>query len=152
LWLAGAVLALDQLTKAWVSASFSIYERMNVLPFLDITRIHNRGAAFSFLSSASGWQRWFFAALALAVSVLIVAWLRRLPAGQSRLAASLALVLGGAVGNLWDRLQHGYVIDFIDFYYRTWHWPAFNVADSAITIGAVLLIMDALAARRKGGV
>jgi signal peptidase II len=152
LWLTGIVLALDQLTKAWVSASFSLYERINLLPFLDITRVHNRGAAFSFLSSASGWQRWFFAALALAVSMMIVVWLRRLPTGQRRLAAALALVLGGALGNLWDRLQHGYVVDFIDIYYRGWHWPAFNVADSAITIGAALLIMDALAARRRGGV
>jgi signal peptidase II len=152
LWLTGVVLVLDQLTKAWVSASFSLYERINVLPFLDITRVHNRGAAFSFLSTAAGWQRWFFAALALAVSVMIVVWLRRLPAGQRLLAASLALVLGGALGNLWDRLQLGYVIDFIDVYYGSWHWPAFNVADSAITVGAALLILDALAGRRRGGV
>lgn len=152
LWLTGVVLALDQLTKVWVSASFSLYERINVLPLLDITRVHNRGAAFSFLSSASGWQRWFFAALALAVSVMIVVWLRRLAPGQHRLAAGLALVLGGALGNLWDRLLHGYVVDFIDVYYQDWHWPAFNLADSAITIGAALLILDALAARRRGGV
>lgn len=152
LWLAGVVLALDRITKAWVSASFSLYERIDVLPFLDITRVHNRGAAFSFLSTASGWQRWFFAGLALAVSVMIVVWLRRLPADQRRLAASLALVLGGALGNLWDRLQLGYVVDFIDVYYGDWHWPAFNVADSAITVGAALLILDALATRRRGGV
>ena len=152
LWLTGVVLVLDQQTKAWIGASLSLYERIGVLPFLDITRVHNRGAAFSFLSTASGWQRWFFAALALVVSALIVIWLRRLPPGQGRLAAALALVLGGALGNLWDRLQLGYVIDFIDVYYGNWHWPAFNVADSAITVGAVLLILDALAGRRRGGV
>jgi signal peptidase II len=152
LWLAGIVLAFDQLIKAWVSASLSLYERFNVLPFLDITRVHNRGAAFSFLSTASGWQRWFFTALALAVSVTIVVWLRRMSSDQYRLAAGLALVLGGALGNLWDRVQHGYVVDFIDFYYGNWHWPAFNVADSAITVGAVLLILDALAARRRSRV
>jgi len=152
LGLAAVVLVLDQLTKAWVSINFSLYERINVLPFLDITRVHNRGAAFSFLSNASGWQRWFFTVLALAVSVMIVVWLRRMSPGQHRLAAGLALVLGGALGNLWDRLQHGYVVDFIDIYYGNWHWPAFNVADSAITVGAALLILDALAARRRGGV
>ncbi len=152
LWLTGAVLILDQLTKFWIAANLSIYERINLLPFLDITRVHNRGAAFSFLSSASGWQRWFFTVLALAVSVMILFWLRRLPAGQQRLAAGLALVLGGALGNLWDRLQFGYVVYFIDVYYGNWHWPAFNVADSAITVGAALLILDALAARKRGGV
>lgn len=152
LWLTGIVLISDQITKAWVTASLGLYERINVIPFLDITRVHNRGAAFSFLSTASGWQRWFFAALALAVSVLIVVWLRRLPPGQRTLSAGLTLILGGALGNLWDRLQLGYVVDFIDVYYQAWHWPAFNVADSAITVGAALLILDALAVRRRGGV
>lgn len=152
LWLTGAVLVLDQLTKVWVAATLSLYERIPLLPFLDITRVHNRGAAFSFLSTAAGWQRWFFTALALAVSVAILVWLRRLPGRQRRLAAGLALVLGGALGNLWDRLQHGYVVDFIDVYYGGWHWPAFNVADSAISIGAALLILDALAVRKRGEV
>lgn len=152
LWLTGAVLALDQLTKAWIAATLSLYERIPLLPFLDIIRVHNRGAAFSFLSTAAGWQRWFFTALALAVSVAILVWLRRLPGGQRRLAAGLALVLGGALGNLWDRLQYGYVVDFIDVYYGGWHWPAFNVADSAISIGAALLILDALAVRKRGEV
>ncbi|MCC6208054.1 MAG: signal peptidase II [Gammaproteobacteria bacterium] len=152
LWLTGAVLVSDQLSKAWIVATLSLYERIPLLPFLDITRVHNRGAAFSFLSSAAGWQRWFFTALALAVSVAILLWLRRLPREQRGLAAGLALVLGGALGNVWDRLQFGYVVDFIDVYYGSWHWPAFNVADSAISIGAVLLILDALATRKKGGV
>ena len=152
LWLTGVVLIFDQITKAWIAASLSLYDRIELLSFLNITRVHNRGAAFSFLSTASGWQRWFFTVLAFAVSVMILLWLRRLPAGQQRLAAGLALVLGGALGNLWDRLQFGYVVDFIDVYYGNWHWPAFNVADSAITIGAVLLILDALAARKRGGV
>jgi len=152
LWLTGVVLIFDQITKAWIAASLSLYDRIELLSFLNITRVHNRGAAFSFLSTASGWQRWFFTVLAFAISVMILLWLRRLPAGQQRLAAGLALVLGGALGNLWDRLQYGYVVDFIDVYYGNWHWPAFNVADSAITVGAVLLILDALAARKRGGV
>lgn len=151
LWLTGAVLVLDQATKAWIAASLSLYERIPLLPSLDIIRVHNRGAAFSFLSSAAGWQRWFFTALALAVSVAILLWLRRMPGGQRRLAAGLALVLGGALGNLWDRLRFGYVVDFIDVYYGSWHWPAFNVADSAISVGAALLILDALATRKRGG-
>lgn len=152
LWLTGAVLVLDQATKVWIAASLSLYERIPLLPSLDIIRVHNRGAAFSFLSSAAGWQRWFFTALALAVSVVILLWLRRMPGEQRRLAAGLALVLGGALGNLSDRLRLGYVVDFIDVYYGSWHWPAFNVADSAISVGAALLILDALATRKRGRV
>lgn len=144
LWLAVVVLAVDQLTKAWVSATLRLYEDISVLPFLDITLVHNTGAAFSFLSGASGWQRWFFVALALAVSAAILVWLGRIGRGQRWVPAGLALILGGALGNVWDRLVHGYVIDFIDVYYRSWHWPAFNVADSAITVGAVILVVDAL--------
>jgi signal peptidase II len=152
LWLTAVIVAFDQLTKAWVNASVALYERINLLPFLDITHMRNSGAAFSFLSNASGWQRWFFTALALAVSAMILVWLRRLPREQHRLSAGLALILGGALGNVWDRLQFGHVIDFIYIYYQGWYWPAFNVADSAISVGAALLILDALAARRRGGV
>ncbi len=144
LWLSVAVVALDQASKAHVSAVFSLYESMPLFPGLNITLLHNTGAAFSFLSSAAGWQRWFFVAIALVVSVVIVLWLRRLEAGQRWQAVALALVLGGALGNLWDRMVFGYVVDFIDVYYDRWHWPAFNVADSAITIGAAMLIIDAL--------
>ena len=152
LWLTAAVVILDQLTKAWVNASVALYQRIEILPFLDITHMRNTGAAFSFLSRASGWQRWFFTAVALSVSIALVIWLRRLPPGQNRLAAGLALILGGALGNVWDRLQSGQVVDFIYVYYQNWYWPAFNVADSAITVGAGLLILDTLASRRRGAV
>jgi signal peptidase II len=114
--------------------------------------MRNTGAAFSFLSRASGWQRWFFTTVALSISTALVIWLRRLPPGQNRLAAGLALILGGALGNVWDRLQSGQVVDFIYVYYQNWYWPAFNVADSAITVGAGLLILDTLASRRRGAV
>jgi signal peptidase II len=152
LWLTAVVVIIDQLTKAWVNVSVALYQRIEILPFLDITHMRNTGAAFSFLSRASGWQRWFFTAVALSVSTALVLWLRRLPPGQNRLAAGLALILGGALGNVWDRLQSGQVVDFIYVYYQSWYWPAFNVADSAITVGAGLLILDALASRRKGAV
>lgn len=148
IWLAAVVLIVDQATKAWVSAGLRLYEETALLPFLNITLVHNTGAAFSFLSTASGWQRWFFVGLALGVSAAIVVWLGRMGREQRWVPAGLALILGGALGNLWDRLAHGYVVDFIDVYYREWHWPAFNAADSAITIGAAILIVDALSSAR----
>lgn len=144
LWLAAAVLVVDQLTKLWVSAALRLYEEVVLLPFLNVTLVHNTGAAFSFLSSASGWQRWFFILLALAVSAAIVVWLRRIGREQRWVPAGLALILGGALGNVWDRLAYGHVVDFIDVHYGGWHWPAFNAADSAITVGAAILILDAL--------
>jgi len=102
------------------------------------------GAAFSFLSDAGGWQRWFFAIVSLIVSVVLIFWLSRLPARQYLLATALALVLGGAIGNLWDRVFLGYVVDFIDIFYQKHHWPAFNIADTSITVGAILLILESL--------
>jgi signal peptidase II len=149
-WLALAlvIIALDQLTKMAVREGLVLYEVVPVAPAINLTRVHNTGAAFSFLNDAGGWQRWLFVGLAFAVSAGIVVWLLR--HGDERLWYTLALtlVLGGAIGNLCDRLTLGYVIDFIDVYYDRWHWPAFNVADSAISIGAVLLLLDAL--RRPG--
>ena len=142
--LAGLVVISDQLTKHWVSSVFTYGETLELLPFLNLTLVHNLGAAFSFLSDAGGWQRWFFAVVSSVVSIVLVVWLHRLPKGQYLLATALALVLGGALGNLWDRVLLGYVIDFIDVYYQQYHWPAFNVADSAITLGAVLLIIESL--------
>jgi signal peptidase II len=142
--LAVLIVVLDQLTKQWVSSSFSYGESLELLPFLNLTLVHNMGAAFSFLSDAGGWQRWFFAIVSLLVSVVLIVWLSRLPARQYLLATALALVLGGAVGNLWDRVFLGYVVDFVDVYYQKYHWPAFNVADTAITIGAILLILESL--------
>ena len=145
LLLSAAVVLADQLTKSYITQHFGEFEFTRVLPVLDITRMHNVGAAFSFLASASGWQRWFFIALAVVVSIAITAWLCRLPRGtHGLLAAGLALVLGGALGNVIDRIRLGHVIDFIHFHWDRAYFPAFNVADSAITVGAALLLLDAL--------
>jgi signal peptidase II len=145
LWLSIVVLVLDQWTKQLVMSNFREFDEITLLPVLDFMRLHNEGAAFSFLSTASGWQRWFFVALGIGVGLAILIWLRRLPRrGQGLVAAGLALVLGGALGNVVDRVFLGYVVDFIRVHYEQWYFPAFNVADSAITIGAGLLILDAL--------
>ena len=146
-WLILSVLivALDQASKAWIVAHFREFEFVAVLPVLDITRMHNVGAAFSFLASASGWQRYLFIVLALAVSLGILVWLLRIRRGtQSLLACGLAAVLGGALGNVIDRMRLGHVIDFIHFHWNQAYFPAFNVADSAITVGAAFLLLDAL--------
>lgn len=142
--LAALVVLLDQVSKQYISATFRYGESVEIFPFLNLTLVYNLGAAFSFLSDAGGWQRWVFALIAIAVSVFIAVWLARLSAGQRLLATSLSLVLGGALGNLWDRMVLGHVIDFIDVYYQSYHWPAFNLADSAITLGALLLILESL--------
>lgn len=144
LWLSGLVVVLDQLTKLWVAASMRLYESIEVMPFFQLTYVRNEGAAFSFLSNAGGWQRWFFMVLSIVASVAIGLWMARLPRRKKWEAAALALIVGGAVGNLIDRVAYGYVIDFLDVYYQTWHWPAFNVADSAITVGVGMLLMDGL--------
>ncbi|HUQ51644.1 MAG TPA: signal peptidase II [Gammaproteobacteria bacterium] len=145
LWLSVAVMALDQWTKSIVVERFEEFDRIVLLPILDLMRLHNEGAAFSFLSNAGGWQRWVFIGLGVAVSAGILVWLRRLSGkGQWLLAAGLALILGGALGNVVDRVLLGYVIDFIRVHYEDHYFPAFNVADSAISIGAVLIILDNL--------
>jgi len=144
LWLTVAVIAVDQFSKHLVVDALELHEAVALFPSLNLMLAYNTGAAFSFLSSASGWQRWFFVCLALTVSLALMFWLRRLTSGHQLQACALALILGGALGNVWDRLTYGYVIDFIDVYYKNWHWPVFNVADSAITIGAVLLIIDTI--------
>ncbi|MDE2197235.1 MAG: signal peptidase II [Gammaproteobacteria bacterium] len=152
LWLSAVVILLDQLSKHVISSHLALYQSVRVLPFFNLVLLHNTGAAWSFLAGASGWQRWFFVLLALAVSMAIIIWLARLPrTGQRWTAAALALVLGGALGNVIDRLWHGYVIDFIQVYYRHWYYPAFNVADSCITIGAVILVLEGLFHRRATG-
>ena len=140
--LAGLVVLLDQLSKYWVTSHFYYGEVRPITDFFNLVLVHNTGAAFSFLSDAGGWQRWFFGVVAGIISVVLAVWLARIPARQRLLPAALALILGGALGNLWDRLTLGYVIDFIDLYYQHHHWPAFNVADSAITVGAVLLVVE----------
>jgi signal peptidase II len=150
LLLSVCVVLVDQLSKSYIAQRFGEFEHISVLPILDITRMHNVGAAFSFLATASGWQRWMFIWLALAVSVGIVVWLLRLKGGShSVLAAGLALVLGGALGNMIDRVRLGYVVDFIHFHWNGAYFPAFNVADSAITVGAACLLLDALIEGRQ---
>jgi signal peptidase II len=145
LWISLLVLALDQWTKSLILERFEQYQEHVLLPVLDIVRWHNEGAAWSLLSTAGGWQRWVFVALGLGVSVGILFWLRRLPAaGQGRIAAGLALIMGGALGNVLDRVRLGYVVDFIKVHYGDWVFPAFNFADTAITIGAGLLILDSI--------
>mgnify|MGYP003922947907 FL=1 len=136
------VLVLDQLTKTWVIAEFYLGQREIITSFFNLVHVHNYGAAFSFLSDAGGWQRWFFAALSAVVSAVIVVWISRLPKTRWIEGLALALILGGALGNLYDRLVLGYVVDFLDFHWSGSHFPAFNVADSGITMGAVLLILD----------
>lgn len=145
-WLSMLVLVLDQGTKAWASATLVYGVPVPVLPGLNWTLLHNPGAAFSFLGSASGWQRWLFTGIAFGVSALILAWLWRLPRHDWRNALPLALILGGALGNVVDRLRLGYVVDFIDVYYDRWHWPAFNLADSAIVVGALMMVWVSLRA------
>ena len=145
LWLAVLSLGLDQASKIAIDKSFQLYESIAIIPsFFNLTYVHNTGAAFSFLSEAGGWQRWFFAVLAIVMSVIMTIWLTRLKENETLLAVALSLILGGAIGNLIDRLFYGYVIDFLDFYYGTYHWPAFNIADSAITIGVALMLIDSL--------
>jgi signal peptidase II len=149
LWVSGGVIVLDQLTKLWASSALVYGDPVAVIPFFNLTLLHNTGAAFSFLSEAGGWQRWFFALVALIISAVILLWLKRLPRDKVWLAVALALVLGGALGNVWDRITLGYVIDFLDIYYQGWHWPAFNIADSAISVGAAMLIIDSLRGERR---
>lgn len=141
-WLAVLVFVFDQWSKQAVLQHMELYQSMQLTPFFNLTYVHNYGAAFSFLSDQGGWQRWFFTFIAMAVSLLILWWLKQLQKGQVLLSVAFSFILGGAIGNLYDRLAYGYVIDFLDFYYQQWHWPAFNIADSAIFIGAALLIVD----------
>ena len=148
LWLSLVVIALDQATKFLATRFLDLYERVDVLPVLDFTLLHNTGAAFSMLAGASGWQRWFFIGLAGAVSVMLLVWIWRTPRGEKLLPLALSLVLGGALGNVIDRIAHGYVVDFIHVHWGASYVPAFNIADSAITIGAGLLILDAFRERR----
>lgn len=149
LLLSAIVLILDQLSKIGISNSMGIHQSIELIAYFQLTYVQNTGAAFSLLSDAGGWQRWFFVGLASSVSIVIGIWLTRLPNSATWEAAGLALVLGGAVGNLIDRLIHGYVIDFLDVYYNTWHFPAFNIADSAITIGVGILLLDSFRQQRK---
>lgn len=149
-WIAGAflIIVLDQISKVYFDGHLQYGERWHILPFFDFTLLYNPGAAFSFLADGAGWQRWFFTAIALGATGLIIHLLRRSPA-QTLFCASLMCILGGAIGNVIDRIQHGHVIDFLLFYWNTWHFPAFNVADIAITCGAILLVLDEILRLRR---
>ena len=146
LWLSVLVIVLDQATKHWMLAAFRPGEDLPLTPFASLVLAFNRGAAFSFLAGGTGWQRWFFALIAIAASGAMLWLLRR--GGRALFCAGLALIIGGALGNLYDRLTLGHVVDFLLLHYRGWYYPAFNVADSAITLGAAALIVDSLRERR----
>jgi signal peptidase II len=142
--LAVAVVVLDQWSKGLATAYLEYGRPVRLLPVLNLTLHHNTGAAFSFLSQSGGWQRWFFSTVAIVVSAVLVVWLSRLRRPEWLLGLSLALILGGAIGNLWDRLALGYVVDFISVHYESAYFPTFNVADAAISVGAALMILDTL--------
>ena len=148
LGLALVILILDQFTKVMVVGYYRLGDSTTVTSFFNLVRVHNEGAAFSFLAGASGWQRWLFTAIGV-VAVLFILWMLRSHAGQRLFAFALACILGGAVGNLVDRIAHGHVVDFLQFHYAGWYFPSFNVADSAITIGAATLILDELLRVRR---
>ena len=149
-WLgvAALVILVDQLTKTLILGSFQLGDSHTVTSFFNIVRVHNAGAAFSFLAGASGWQRWFFVGLGVLAALFIV-WMLRSHGGQRLFSWALALILGGAVGNVIDRLLHGHVVDFVQVHYGSAYFPSFNIADSAITVGAVLLILDELLRVRR---
>ena len=143
-WLSALVIVLDQTTKYLAETLLVMHQPVPVLPSFNFMLTYNTGAAFSFLAGAGGWQRWLFLGLGSLVSIGLMVWLRRLKPGEKWLATALALILGGAIGNLIDRAWLGKVIDFIQLYYDRWYWPAFNIADSAITLGAALLVLESL--------
>lgn len=149
LWLSVLAFILDQLSKIWIDSNMSLYQSISVLPGFNITYVHNYGAAFSLLSEAGGWQRWFFAVLAATISIGIIVWIKKLQQHETLSAISLSLILGGAIGNLVDRVMYGYVIDFFDVYYQTWHWPVFNIADSAITVGVVVMLYESFVQKEQ---
>lgn len=149
IWVSVLSLLLDQASKLAVDGSMQLFESIPLLPYFNLTYVHNTGAAFSFLSDAGGWQRWLFAGLAVVMGGIIGLWLARLKQHETLMAVALALVLGGAIGNLIDRVAYGYVIDFLDVYYQDWHWPAFNIADSAICIGVALMLLESFGVGRR---
>lgn len=144
LWLSVAVIVLDLGAKALASSLLVYGQPVVVLPVFNLTLLHNTGAAFSFLAEHDGWQRWLFAVIAVGASIGLTVWLTRLRAHEKLMAASLALVIGGALGNLYDRVVHGYVVDFLSFHWQNHYFPAFNLADTAITLGAIGMILESL--------
>ena len=149
LWLVVIVLVIDRISKSLALEYLPPYEPVSVVKFFNLALAYNTGAAFSFLGSASGWQVWLFGTIALSVSIGLLVWLSRLSSKQRWLCVALAFVLGGAMGNLCDRLLYGHVIDFLQFYVGDWYWPTFNIADSAVCVGAIMLLLDAAFSRKK---
>lgn len=151
LWLiaSAVVLLLDLWTKHLASQQLTLYRPVEVFSWLNLTLAHNTGAAFSILAGGGGWQRWFLVGVAGIICFVLLLWLWRLPHRARMLPSAIALILGGAVGNVIDRLRHGYVVDFIDVHWADWHWPAFNLADSAIVVGVCLLLLDSLIPKRR---
>ena len=149
-WLGLALLILiaDQFTKVLILGYYKLGDATYVTSFFNVVRVHNSGAAFSFLASAGGWQRWFFTGIGISAAIFII-WMLKSHPGQKLFSFALACILGGAIGNVIDRSLYGYVVDFLDFHYAGWHFPAFNIADSAISIGAVCLILDELLRVRR---
>ena len=150
LWLAfaGLLLVLDLWTKHLASQNLELFRPLVVTSWLNLTLAHNEGAAFSLLAGAGGWQRWFFTAVALIVSGVLLVWLKRLPNSARLLPVAITMVLAGALGNMIDRIRLGYVVDFIDVHYQGWHWPAFNIADMVIVTGVALLLLEGFIPRR----
>ncbi|MCU7838801.1 MAG: signal peptidase II [Candidatus Thiodiazotropha sp. (ex Troendleina suluensis)] len=149
LWLSLMVILLDQASKQFAESMLTLYESVTVLPFFDLTLLYNKGAAFSFLSDQGGWQRWFFIILAIGVTIVLIGWLWRLKREEQWIAVALSLIIGGAIGNVIDRILFGQVIDFLHFHYQGHYFPAFNVADSAITVGVAIMLFDALVLAKK---
>lgn len=140
LWLAVIVIIIDRLSKVWVLHNLTFFEPVAVLPFFNLTLAYNTGAAFSFLNKASGWQNWFLGGLAICISIIIILWLARTPRRETWMNIALSLIVAGALGNVWDRMLYGYVVDFLSFHWGDWHFAIFNIADAAICIGSFMLI------------
>ncbi|MEH8029015.1 signal peptidase II [Gallibacterium anatis] len=149
LWLSVVAFILDLFTKWLVVSRFELYESVNILPIFNLTYVRNYGAAFSFLADHSGWQKYFFVLIAVVISALLLFWLAKTPRQKILVNSAYALIIGGALANMTDRLYHGFVVDFLDFYWQIYHYPVFNVADIAICVGAGLLILDYLKNERK---
>jgi signal peptidase II len=146
-WLILLLIVADQASKQWVLHAIPYLGSIPLLPVFELAHVYNHGAAFSFLSNAGGWQRWFFTGIAVVISIVIIVWLSRVDRQQKKLSLALALVLAGAIGNLIDRLIYGYVIDMLHVFYKNWSYPVFNLADSVIFIGAILLIWDSFSSK-----
>lgn len=149
IWISILVIIVDQITKFLAIVFLPFNQAVPILPFFNLALAHNMGAAFSFLGNKGGWTAWLFGIIAVVISILIIFWLTRVSRSERWLAIALTLILGGAVGNLIDRIHYGFVIDFIQLYYKNWYWPAFNIADSAICIGAVMLAMEMFFKQKK---